>query len=91
MCIRDRAVVGVMLGLVAIEAFAVHLMMSRFSLPAACILTALSVYAIIWMVAEARAVVLNPLLVGNDELVARWGMLARERVPLGPVSYTHLS
>ena len=81
------AVVGVMLGLVAIEAFAVHLMMSRFSLPAACILTALSVYAIIWMVAEARAVVLNPLLVGNDELVARWGMLARERVPLGLIAW----
>ena len=74
------AVVGVMLGLVAIEAFAVHLMMSRFSLPAACILTGPpSVYAIIWTVAEARAVVLNPLLVGNDELVARWGTLARGR------------
>ena len=48
---------------------------------------ALSVYAIIWMVAEARAVVLNPLLVGNDELVARWGMLARERVPLGLIAW----
>ena len=81
------AVVGVMLGLVAIEAFAVHLMVSRFSLPAACILTALSAYTIVWMVAEARAVVLNPLLVGNGELVARWGMLARERVPLGLIAW----
>lgn len=80
------AVVGVMLGLVAIETFAVHLMVSRFSLPAACILTALSAYTIVWMVAEARAVVLNPLLVGNGELVARWGMLARERVPLGLIA-----
>ena len=80
------AVVGVMLGL-AIEAFAVHLMVSRFSLPAACILTALSAYTIVWMVAEARAVVLNPLLVGNGELVARWGMLARERVPLGLIAW----
>ncbi len=81
------AVVGVMLGLVAIETFAVHLMVSRFSLPAACILTALSAYTIVWMVAEARAVVLNPLLVGNGELVARWGMLARERVPLGLIAW----
>ena len=63
------AIVGVLLGLIAIEAFAVHLMVSRFSLPAACILTALSAYTIVWMVAEARAVVLNPLLVGNGELV----------------------
>ena len=81
------AVVGVLLGLVAIEAFAMHLLVSRFSLPAACILTALSAYTIVWMVAEARAVVLNPLLVGNGELVARWGMLARERVPLGLIAW----
>lgn len=76
------AVVGVLLGLVAVETFAVHLMAARFSVPAACALTALSAYTAAWMVAETRAVVLNPLLVGNGELVARWGMLACERVPL---------
>lgn len=81
------AMVGVLLGLVAVETFAVHLMTARFSVPAACALTALSAYAAVWMVAETRAVVLNPLLVGNGELVARWGMLACERVPLDLIAY----
>lgn len=80
------AVVGVLLGLVAVETFAVHMMVARFSVPAACLLTALSAYAIVWMIAETRAVVLNPLLVGDAELVARWGMLTCERVPLSLIA-----
>lgn len=80
------AVVGVMLGLIAVETFAVHMMASRFSVLAACVLTALSAYTILWMVAETRAVVLNPLLVSDTELVARWGMLACEHVPLSLVA-----
>lgn len=80
------AVVGVLLCLVAVEAFAVHMLAARFSVPAACALTALSAYAAVWMVAETRAVVLNPLLVGDAELVARWGMLFCERVPLNLIA-----
>lgn len=81
------AVVGVLLGLVAVETFAVHLLVARFSVAAACALTALSVYTVVWMVAETRAVVLNPLLVGDGELVARWGMLVCERVPLNLIAH----
>lgn len=80
------AVVGVLIGLMAVETFAVHMMVARFSVAAACALTALSAYTVVWMVAETRAVVLNPLLVGDDELVARWGMLVCERVPLSLIA-----
>lgn len=76
------AVAGIMLGLIAIETFAVHLLVARFSTLAACALTILSLYTILWMVAETRAVVLNPLLVGDGCLIARWGMLTCERIPL---------
>lgn len=80
------AVAGIMLGLIAIETFAVHLLVARFSTVAACALTALSLYTMLWMIAETRAVVLNPLLVGNGCLVARWGMLTCERIPLSIIA-----
>ena len=72
--------VGVELGIAA------HLLAARFSVAVACVLTALSLYTILWMVAEARAVVLNPLLVDDVELVARWGMLVCERIPLDRIA-----
>lgn len=79
-------VVAVMLALVAVETFAVHLLVARFSTVAACALTALSAYAMLWMVAETRAVALNPLLVNEEELIARWGMLVCEHVPLNLIA-----
>ena len=80
------AAVGVMLVLIAVETVAAHLLAARFSVAAACVLTALSLYTILWMIAEARAVVLNPLLVDDVELVARWGMLVCERIPLDRIA-----
>ena len=80
------AAVGVMLVLIAVETVAAHLLAARFSVAVACVLTALSLYTILWMVAEARAVVLNPLLVDDVELVARWGMLVCERIPLDRIA-----
>lgn len=80
------AVVGVMLGVMAVETVAVHLLVARWSVLAACLLTLLSAYTVLWMVADARAVVLNPLLVSNTELVARWGLISCERVPLALVA-----
>lgn len=81
------AVIGVMLSVMAVETVAVHMLVAKFNLTAACVLTALSVYTMLWMVADARAVVLNPLLVGEDELVARWGLATCERIPLALVAH----
>lgn len=80
------AVVAVMLSLIAVETFAVHLLVARFSAPAACALTLLSIYTMLWMIADARAVVLNPLLVSDTELVARWGLAFCERIPLDAIA-----
>lgn len=51
-------------------------------------LSPLLVLPVIWLglIAEARAVVLNPLLVDDVELVARWGMLVCERIPLDRIA-----
>lgn len=83
------AVIGVMLAVMAVETAAVHMLVAKFSLVAACVLTMLSIYTMLWMVADARAVVLNPLLVGKDELVARWGLATCERIPLTLVAHVN--
>ena len=76
------ALVGVIAALLPVEAFAVHLLVAQWSTIAACLLTATSLYALLWLVAAARASVLNPLLVDDETLTVRWAAFVCEDVPL---------
>ena len=76
------ALVGVIAAMLPVETFAVHLLVAQWSVVAACLLTATSVYAFVWIVATARATVLNPLLVDDEILTVRWGAFVCEDVPL---------
>lgn len=80
------ALIGVMIAVMLVETVAVHLLVSQWSVPAACVLTLLSVYTCVFMVGDARAVVLNPLLVGEHDVVMRWGSYFCERIPLEGVA-----
>jgi hypothetical protein len=67
----------VMVGLfmvLAIETVPVHLFVSRWSPVAAWILTALSVYAGIWLLGDYRAMTARPLVVTATELKLRVGL-----------------
>lgn len=76
------ALVGVIAALLPIEAAAVHLLVAQWSEAAAIALTALTAYTLAWIVGDARAVVLNPLLVDDDTLRVKWGSHFRLDVPL---------
>lgn len=76
------ALVGVIAALLPVEAFAVHLLVAQWSTIAACLLTATSLYALLWLAAAARASVLNPLLVDDETLTVRWAAFVCEDVPL---------
>jgi hypothetical protein len=69
-----------------VETFLVHLVVMRWSLLAAWILSALSTYGTVWLVAAARAFVLRPVLVEADELIARSGILWTVRIPLAAIA-----
>ena len=58
-----------------------HLVVRRWSPVAAWVLTALSVYAAIWIVALARSIVLRPVRVTADALILRVGLLWNVTVP----------
>jgi len=76
------ALFGMLAGVSAIEAALVHLVVMRWSVTAAWVLTGLSVYGMVWLIAAARAFVMLPVLVHAGELVARGGMIWTVRVPL---------
>jgi hypothetical protein len=79
------ALFGMLAGVSVIEAALVHLVVTRWSVAAAWVLTALSVYGMVWLVAIARSFVLRPVLVQAGELVARGGMMWTVRVPLAAI------
>ena len=66
----------------AIEVPLVHLLVMRWNVKAAWVLTAIGIYGGIWLLGMSRALALRPILVGRGELVIRSGILWTIRVPL---------
>lgn len=76
--------VALLLALTA-EAIAVHLLIRHWSAVAAWILTALTAYAVVWLIGDFRALGRRPILVTADELVVRLGLRWTVRVPLARI------
>jgi hypothetical protein len=79
---RAATVLAVLVPIVVIETVGVHLLVSRWSVGAAWILTALSAYTVLWVFGDFRAMALRPTLVTADEVVVRVGLRCSLRVPL---------
>jgi hypothetical protein len=76
--------VGLFFALVA-EAIAVHLLVRRWSIVAAWILTILTGYAALWLIGDFRALGRRTILVTGDALIVRLGLRWSVRVPLGAI------
>jgi len=63
------------------EAALGHLLMARWNVTAAWILTVLTVYGAIWLTAVARSFALRPILLTSSELIVRVGILWTVAVP----------
>ncbi len=72
--------------MVLIETLAVHLLVQRWSATAAWVLTALSLYGLVWLLGYFQAVRLRPVLLTADALHVRIGLLWSVRVPYGDVA-----
>jgi hypothetical protein len=68
-----------------IEMPAAHLLLHRRSAVAAWIATALSLYAAVWLIGLARSIELNPVLVTQDYVDIRYGVMFRLRIPRGMI------
>lgn len=79
---------NMMLGLALafpVEIIGVHLLISQWSVAAACIVTALSAYAAIWLIGDARARVMRPVAIGEDCVRLECGIQMEAVVPLSDI------
>lgn len=76
--------VGLFFALIA-EAIAVHLLVRRWSVVAAWILTILTAYAALWLIGDFRALGRRTILVTGDALIVRLGLRWSVRVPLDAI------
>lgn len=85
---------NMMLGLalaLPVEIVAVHLLVSQWSVIAASIITALSVYAAIWLVGDARARILRPIVVGEGYIRLECGIQMEAVIPVSNIEMVALS
>lgn len=85
---------NMMLGLALafpVEIIAVHLLVSQWSVIAASIITALSVYAAIWLVGDARARILRPIVVGEGSVRLECGIQMETAIPASNIEMVALS
>ncbi len=68
-----------------VELFAVHLLVGRFSMVAAWVLSALSLYGLLFLVAYGMAIFKRPSWVENGILYYRLGLLWRAEIPLSEI------
>jgi len=76
------SVVAALLLAIAAESLPVHLLLSRWSVKAAWILTALGLYGALWLIGDYRAMRLRPTLLDGPVLRLRHGLRWSLDVPL---------
>ncbi len=64
-----------------LEMVPVHLLLRQRSPMLAWIATAVSVYAVIWLIGLARALRLLPVLVSGESILLRYGLLYQVKIP----------
>nr|WP_283171773.1 hypothetical protein [Curtanaerobium respiraculi] len=80
------AFVVALLVLGCIETAVMHLLLTRMNVTLAIVVTALTVYMLLWIAGSARAAVMNPLIVGSEHVVLQWGAHMSERVPFDAIA-----
>lgn len=78
-------IMGVFLCLLPIETVAMHMFLSQWSVGAAWVLTALSGYAILWLLGDCRASILRPVVVCNNTVIVRSGIRFKTTIPVSAI------
>jgi hypothetical protein len=79
------AVLWAFVGLILLEAFVIHIIVARWSDPAAWAVTAASLGAL-WLVGDFQAVRLNPIGVEGDRIRLRVGLRWQADIPLDAIA-----
>lgn len=69
-----------------VEIVAVHMLLSQWNATVAIVVTLLSVYAAVWLVGDARARALRPVVLGKDELRIECGIQMKGTISLSNIA-----
>lgn len=78
---QGALVFGILL-LITAEGLVVHLVVSKWSVAAAWVITALTIYGGLWLLGDYRATVLRPMLLQGDSLEIRAGLRYNFSIPI---------
>ena len=73
---------GAVIFLVAVEMVTIHILAAKWSPILAWILTGLSIYSALQLIGIIRSVPKRPLIINDNELILRFGMLSETSVPI---------
>lgn len=79
---------NMMLGLalaLPVEIVGVHMLVSQWSIAAAFAVTALSVYAVVWLAGDARARIMRPIAIGADCVRMECGIQMQATIPFADI------
>ena len=85
------ALFGGFIMLIGIETVAIHFLLARWSIVAAWILTALSLYTAIQVFGFAKSLYKRPISINNDSLTLKYGILNEVEIPFSDIDKIELS
>ena len=85
------ALLGGLVLVLAIEAFVLHILVAGWSIIAAWILSALSIYTAIQIIGFARAFAARPISINQDSLSLKYSLLNEVTIPINAIESIELS
>lgn len=85
------ALFGVVIFLTVAETFITHILLLRWSHTAAWILTGFSIYAVVQIFSFLKSLSKRPVVIGEDSLLLRYGILNEAQIPLKDIAEIEFS
>ncbi|HSE40887.1 MAG TPA: hypothetical protein VLH08_08995 [Acidobacteriota bacterium] len=79
-------ILGVMSFLLIVETVGLHLIVMHWSVMTANIITALSIYGLIWLIGDFHAIRLHPVILTEHDLLLRTGIRWRATIPISEIA-----
>lgn len=68
-----------------VEIIGIHLLVSQWSTTAAFVITALSIYAVVWLLGDARARIMRPVTIGANYVRLECGIQMHATIPFADI------
>ena len=85
------AIMFVLIFAIAIETFAIHLLLLKWSETAAWILTGISIYTAIQVFGLAKSITQRPIVINDNELILRFGLIKETKIKISNISKIELT